>query len=83
MMGTVLGKTSLCVFVWKQSHTVTMTLLLLPWLQTLQRDCGLVFFRWCFLFKYLYFDTVHVSIEKKGNTEPILFILHFLNTQTN
>ena len=36
------------------------------------------FFRWCFLNEYLYFDTVHLSIEKKGNTEPILFIQHFL-----
>lgn len=34
--------------------------------ETLQRDCGWIFFRCCFLFKYLYFDTVLVSTEKKG-----------------
>lgn len=39
------------------------------------------FLRWCFLFKYLYFDTVHVSSEKKGNTEPILFILQYFLTR--
>lgn len=33
--------------------------------ETLQSDCGWIF-RWCFLFKHLYFDTVLVSIEKKG-----------------
>lgn len=43
--------------------------------ETLQRDCGLIF-RQCFRFEYLYFDTVHVSVEKKGNVEPIVFILY-------
>lgn len=61
-----------------------MTLLPLPWLQTHQRDCGvfflLFFLRWGFLFKYLYFDTVYVSTEKKGNVEPILFILQHFQT---
>lgn len=36
------------------------------------------FFYVCFYFTYLNFDTVHVHIEKKGNMEPILFILRFL-----
>lgn len=41
--------------------------------ETLQKNCGLIF-RWYFPFEYLYFDTVLVSIEKKGNMEPIVFI---------
>lgn len=36
------------------------------------------FFYVCFYVTYLNFDTVHVHNEKKGNMEPILFILHFL-----